>query len=158
MSRPQGKKHILGKKPKEPTRPVRIPVSLVPQVKKFIAQGGVGCPFYESAVPGGFPSPAQDDNAQTVNILSYLIPHPEKTVLVKVPDDSFEHEGFFRGDILVSEREETPQDGDLAICKANGNIFLNRLDLSAGPGSLGFEICAVVRFRIHTLYGDPFFS
>ncbi|MBQ3387818.1 MAG: hypothetical protein IJG60_01230 [Thermoguttaceae bacterium] len=148
----------MSRKPKEPTRLVRIPVSLIPQVKKFVAQGGVGCPFYESAVPGGFPSSIQDENTQTVNIISYLIPHPEKTVLIKVTDDSFEHEGFFRDDILVSERGETPQDGDLVICNANGNIFLNRLDLSAGRGNLGFEICAVVRFRIHTLYGDSFFN
>ncbi len=148
----------MGRTPQEPTRLVEIPVSLIPQIEQFIAQGGVGCPFYDTAVPAGFPSPAQDENIQTINLVSYLIPYPERTVLVKVPDDSFEEEGIFRGDILVAEREETARDGDLALCTAGGNVFLTRINRAVmrrqAPDAV---IHAVVRFRIHTLYGADFF-
>ena len=142
----------------EPTRPVEVPVSLIPQIEQFIAQGGVGCPFDDTAVPAGFPSPAQDENLQTLNIVSYLIPYPERTILVKVPDDAFEEEGIFRGDILIAERETTARNGDLALCSAGGNVVLIRINRAAmrqkAPDAV---IHAVVRFRIHTLYGGNFF-
>lgn len=149
----------MGREREEPTRRVPIPVSLVPQVEQFISQGGVGCPFYEPMVPAGFPSPAQDENIQTLNILSYLIPYPERTVLIRVPDDSMEEdEGFFRGDILVAERHETPRNGDLVFCIANGEIFLTRFESRIiRRETPDAEIYAVVRFRIHTLHGDDFF-
>ena len=146
----------MRKEPREATRLVRVPVSLVPQIKQFLAQGGVGCPYYESKVPGGFPSPVQGDDLQTINILSFLIPHPEKTILIRMPDDSLEEEGFFRGDILIAEREEFPRNGDLAICIKDGDIFMTRLDLRTRELDQT-EIYAVVRFRIHTLHGREFF-
>ena len=142
----------------EPTRLVEVPVSLIPQIEQFIAQGGVGCPFYETAVPAGFPSPAQDENLRTIDLVSYMIPYPERTVLVKVPDDAFEEEGIFRGDILIAERETAVRDGDLALYSTGGNVVLTRIDRAAmrrqAPDAV---IHAVVRFRIHTLYGGGFF-
>ena len=142
----------------EPTRLVEVPVSLIPQIEQFIAQGGVGCPFYETAVPAGFPSPAQDENLRTIDLVSYMIPYPERTVLVKVPDDAFEEEGIFRGDILIAERETAVRDGDLALCSTGGNVVLTRIDRAVmrrlAPDAV---IHAVVRFRIHTLCGGGFF-
>ena len=142
----------------EPTRLVEVPVSLIPQIEQFIAQGGVGCPFYDTAVPAGFPSPAQDEKFRTLDLVSYMIPYPARTVLVKVPDDAFEEEGIFRGDILIAERETAARDGDLALCSTGGNVVLTRIDRAAmrrqAPDAV---IHAVVRFRIHTLYGGDFF-
>ena len=142
----------------EPTRLVEVPVSLIPQIEQFIAQGGVGCPFYDTAVPAGFPSPAQDENFRTLDLVSYMIPYPERTVLVKVPDDAFEEEGIFRGDILIAERETAARDGDLALCSTGGTVVLTRTDRAAmrrqAPDAV---IHAVVRFRIHTLCGGDFF-
>lgn len=141
----------------EPTRLVEVPVSLVPLIEQFVAQGGVGCPFFDTAVPAGFPSPAQDENPRTLDIVSYLIPYPERTILVKVPDDAFEEEGIFRGDILIAERETAARDGDLALCSIEGNVVLTRIDRAVmrqrTPDAV---VHAIVRFRIHTLYGGDF--
>ncbi len=141
----------------EPTRLVEVPVSLVPLIEQFVAQGGVGCPFYDTAVPAGFPSPAQDENPRTLDIVSYLIPYPERTILVKVPDDAFEEEGIFRGDILIAERETAARDGDLALCSIEGNVVLIRINRAVmrqrTPDAV---VHAIVRFRIHTLYGGDF--
>lgn len=141
----------------EPTRLVEVPVSLVPLIEQFVAQGGVGCPFFDTAVPAGFPSPAQDENPRTLDIVSYLIPYPERTILVKVPDDSFEEEGIFRGDILIAERETAARDGDLALCSIEGNVVLTRINRAVmrqrTPDAV---VHAIVRFRIHTLYGGDF--
>lgn len=142
----------------EPTKLVEVPVSLVPQIEQFVKQGGVGCPYYESTVPGGFPSPAQDESYSFLNIVSLLIPHPERTFLVRMPDDSLIDEGIFRDDILIAEEEEFPRDGELAVCKSEGEIFLTRLNLSQPREEENpLEIFAVVRYRIHTLYGPGFF-
>ena len=141
----------------EPTRLVEVPVSLVPLIEQFVAQGGVGCPFFDTAVPAGFPSPAQDENPRTLDIVSYLIPYPERTILVKVPDDAFEEEGIFRGDILIAERETAARDGDLALCSIEGNVVLTRIDRAVmrqrTPDAV---VHAIVRFRIHTLYDGDF--
>ncbi len=141
----------------EPTRLVEVPVSLVPLIEQFVAQGGVGCPFFDTAVPAGFPSPAQDENPRTLDIVSYLIPYPERTILVKVPDDAFEEEGIFCGDILIAERETAARDGDLALCSIEGNVVLTRIDRAVmrqrTPDAV---VHAIVRFRIHTLYGGDF--
>ncbi|MBR6481122.1 MAG: hypothetical protein IKT12_05410, partial [Thermoguttaceae bacterium] len=97
-------------------------------------------------------------NLRTIDLVSYMIPYPERTVLVKVPDDAFEEEGIFRGDILIAERETAARDGDLALCSTGGNVVLTRIDRAVmrrqAPDAV---IHAVVRFRIHTLYGGGFF-
>ncbi len=43
-----------------PMIPVRIPISLVDDVKQYILQGKQLCPLYVSSVKAGFPSPAED--------------------------------------------------------------------------------------------------
>ena len=140
----------------EPSELIDIPISLVPQIERFIAQGAVGCPFYESAVPGGFPSPAQDNSYRTVNVLSLVIPHPDQTILVRMPDNSLEEEGIFQDDVLIAERENFPKEGDLTVCTYCGETCLSRFT-EDDFGTDGPEVIAVVRYRIHTLYGKQFF-
>ena len=61
--RPKGTNHYG-----EPTKPVRIPVSKVDRVLRFVREREDMVPLYGNEVPAGFPSPA-DDYAEGVPVL-----------------------------------------------------------------------------------------
>ena len=41
-------------------------------------------PFFDTCIPAGFPSPAQDYMEEDIDLQKLLIPHPLATFLVKV--------------------------------------------------------------------------
>ncbi|MBF0254296.1 MAG: hypothetical protein HQL11_04145, partial [Candidatus Omnitrophica bacterium] len=56
------------------------------------------------AVAAGFPSPAEEELVDTLNINDYLIRNPERTYLIRVTGDSMEGAGIREGDLVLVER------------------------------------------------------
>ena len=88
-------------------------------------------PLAGCGVRAGFPSPAEDYIAESIDLNRDLIHHPASTFFARVEGDSMSGEGITEGDLLVIDRSLEPGDGDLAVCCLDGEFTLKRLKWTA---------------------------
>lgn len=86
-------------------------------------------PFFQSRIPAGFPSPAQDYVEHTLDLNELCIKRPAATYFVRVDGDSMIDAGIHHDDILVVDRSVTPQHGDVVIAQVNGEFTVKELAL-----------------------------
>lgn len=127
-----GRRKGAGRKPGsgkygEATTPVRLPVSMVDNVMRFVAHQGYQLPLYESKVQAGFPSPADDFVERTLDLNEHLVERPSSTFLVRAKGDSMQGVGIFSGDLLVVDKSLLPQHGDIVIAALDGELTVKRL-------------------------------
>jgi DNA polymerase V len=84
-------------------------------------------PIATSIVAAGFPSPAQDENLDNLDLNDFLIKHPNSTFFVRVGGDSMVNAGIFDNDILVVDRSITAKNGDIVIAVYNRELTVKRL-------------------------------
>jgi len=70
-------------------------------------------------VAAGFPSPADEELADTLSLDDYLISNKEATYLLKVQGTSMIDAGILPGDLLLVERGAQPRDGDIVIAQVD---------------------------------------
>ena len=70
-------------------------------------------------VTAGFPSPAEEELADTMTLDEYLISNKEATYLLKVDGESMIEAGILPGDLLLVERGVDPRDGDIVIAQVD---------------------------------------
>ena len=143
-----------GRKPgtgsyREPTEPVRIPVSRLPAVRAWLRTAGktppqvdikrspelppiLTLPLYASRVPAGFPSPADDHVEDALDLNEHLVRHPAATFFVRVQGDSMTGAGIQHGDLLVVDRSLEPKSGAIVIAVVNGELTVKRLKADSG--------------------------
>ena len=68
-------------------------------------------------VEAGFPSPAEEELADTITLDEYLINNREATFLLKVKGESMKDAGIMDGDMVVAERSVTPAPNDIVIAE-----------------------------------------
>lgn len=71
------------------------------------------------SVQAGFPSPAEEELADTMTMDDYLIKNREATFMLKVSGDSMEEAGIIEGDMVLVERNITPKEGDIVIAEVD---------------------------------------
>lgn len=71
-------------------------------------------------VKAGFPSPAEEELADTISFDEYLIEKPEATFLLKVSGDSMIDAGIHPDDLVLIERGRNPKDGDIVVAAVDG--------------------------------------
>lgn len=137
----------------EPTRPVRVPLSLYPGIQQLldrlkIVRGALphfgevafpetghqslSIPLFLSRVPAGFPSPADDYVEKRLDLNEHLIDHPAATFFVRVKDHSMEGAAIHDGDLLVVDRAIEPSHGRIVIAVVNGELTVKRLAFRDG--------------------------
>ncbi|MEQ6290556.1 LexA family protein [Vogesella sp. GCM10023246] len=84
-------------------------------------------PVYGSAVPAGFPSPADDYLELTLDLNEYLIDDAAATFMVRVSGDSMAGAGIGSGDVLVVDRGIAPQHGQIVLAAVDGEFTVKRL-------------------------------
>ena len=130
---PRGGSRVGAGRPKgqgkytEPTKPVRIPVSMVEKVLSFVNLDCYQLPLYSSKVQAGFPSPADDHVDEFLDLNQHLVKHPASTFFVKVSGDSMLNAGIHPGDILVVDKSLSPVNGKIVIAVINGDLTVKRL-------------------------------
>lgn len=109
----------------EPTQAIRLPISVI----KALADGKLplSLPLYLSKVSAGFPSPAADEFAESLDLNQYLIKHPSSTFLVKAQGDSMINAGITENDILIVDKSLTPTHGKIVIAAIDGLLTVKRL-------------------------------
>lgn len=87
--------------------------------------------FFERAVLGavraGLPEAAVSDLHEPLDLERWLMPHPERTDLVRVRGDSMRDLGFRDGDLAVVERHRHAQLGDVVVAIVDGEFTVKIL-------------------------------
>lgn len=66
-------------------------------------------------VSAGFPSPAEEETVDLLNLNDFLVRRKEATYILKVDGDSMIEEGIKPGDLLIVERGRNPKNGDIVV-------------------------------------------
>ncbi|WP_433673778.1 LexA family protein [Microbacterium gorillae] len=84
-------------------------------------------PLAPTAVPAGYPSPAQDWYDGPINLTKILIEDDAATYLVRVVGESMIGAGIWPGDVAIVSRAKTPTDTDVVVAIINGELTIKRL-------------------------------
>lgn len=88
-----------------------------------------GLQFFEGRVQAGFPSPAQGEYADVIDLNRALITNPAATFCARVIGNSMVDAGINEGDLLIIDRSLTPHDGNIAVCFIDGDFTVKRLSM-----------------------------
>lgn len=106
-------------------------------------------PLFADTVPAGFPSPAQDYVEAELDLNDYCILRPSSTYFVRAIGNSMTDIGLHSGDLLIVDKAERPQHGDIVIAEIEGEFTVKRLLLTPRPG------LQAMNPAYPTLYPDP---
>jgi DNA polymerase V len=155
-----GKREGAGRKPGtgkfgEPTKVMRVPESKVAVIKDWLENAAnqpemIALPTFNNAqvfrpdfstqyeiglyshkVVAGFPSPADDNLEETIDLNTHFIKKPTTTFLVKVQGDSMKKAGIYPGDLLAVDRSAEPKDGKIVIAAMDGEMTVKRLSVKS---------------------------
>ncbi len=84
-------------------------------------------PFASESVSAGFPSPAEGDTEDNLDLNQHLIAHPAATFFVRVKGSSMIGAGIHNGDILIVDRALTAHNGTVVVAVLNGEFTVKRL-------------------------------
>jgi SOS regulatory protein LexA len=79
------------------------------------------------AVEAGFPSPAEEELADTLSLDELLIDNPDATFLLRVSGDSMSGAGILPGDMVIVDRGQTAKSGDIVIAEVDGQWTMKYL-------------------------------
>ena len=88
-----------------------------------------GAQMFETRIQAGFPSPAQGEYADSIDLNRELITNPAATFCARVIGDSMVDAGINEGDLLIIDRSVTPSDGCIAVCFVDGDFTVKRLNV-----------------------------
>ncbi|HHN7372555.1 TPA: translesion error-prone DNA polymerase V autoproteolytic subunit [Escherichia coli] len=89
--------------------------------------------WFADRCQAGFPSPATDYAEQELDLNSYCISRPAATFFLRASGESMNQAGVQNGDLLVVDRAEKPQHGDIVIAEIDGEFTVKRLLLRPRP-------------------------
>lgn len=71
-------------------------------------------------VEAGFPSPAEEELADTLSLDEFLIDNRQATFMLKVSGDSMKDAGILSGDMVLVDKSQTAKSGDVVIAEVDG--------------------------------------
>ena len=78
-------------------------------------------------VEAGFPSPAEEELADTLSLDDMLIQNHEATFLLKVSGESMSGAGILPGDMVIVNKGQNPKSGDIVIAEVDGEWTMKYL-------------------------------
>lgn len=94
---------------------------------KYVPAKLLKLPLFSSGISAGFPSPADGEVEQYLDLNELIVQHPAATYYVRVEGDSMQGAGIFSGDILVVDRSLPPANGKIIVAFINGEFTVKRL-------------------------------
>jgi len=149
-----------GRKPgsgtfREPTRPIRVPVSQVGAVVSYLdacrhatvaetpreilhVLPQMSLTAFASNVPAGLPSAVADDVDEAINFHSELVieGHESETFVLRIKGWSMMNAGIFDGDRIVVDRALSPRQHDVVVAMFNNELTVKRLGTVDGKLAL----------------------
>lgn len=132
---------------KEATCAIRVPVSLLSEIKQLLAlkvnrskhTANHGffypsettslntIPLYSSSIAAGLPSPVEDHIDDDIDLNQYLVSNPSDVFMVRANGDSMIETGIQDNDLLLVDRSITTQEGKVVIALLDGELTVKRL-------------------------------
>jgi DNA polymerase V len=84
-------------------------------------------PFFLCDTPAGFPSPAQDDMQEPIDLGAWLVEHPAASYIMRVEGRSMSGVGINDGDLIVVNRAKEARAGMIVVALVHGDRTLKRL-------------------------------
>jgi SOS regulatory protein LexA len=78
-------------------------------------------------IRAGFATPAEDELADLMSVGEFLIPHPNRSYLLKVQGDSMVDAGVQEGDMVIFERGKEAKTGDMVVALTEDGYTLKFL-------------------------------
>ena len=91
-------------------------------------------PLFTEHVSAGFPSPAADYTEAELDLNEYCIQRRSSTYFVRAIGNSMRDIGLHSGDLLIVDKGERPQHGDIVIAEIDGEFTVKKLLLTPRPG------------------------
>ena len=115
-------------------------------------------PFYQSNVPAGFPSPAENFMDLDLNLQEYLVQHPSATFCVRVTGDSMQNAGILSGDVMVVDRALEPKNNTIVLAVLDGEFTVKRIqkkgdDLFLNPENKDFKAIQITEEMNFQVWG-----
>lgn len=130
----------------EATKAIRLPINEIENVLTGITKKQSSTPeaiydlsFYQTAISAGFPSPAEDEMGEKLNLNELLIKRPSATFFLRVSGSSMIKAGIHHNDILIVDRSIEPAHGKIVIAAVNGELTVKRLWIQAKKVLLAAE-------------------
>ena len=111
----------------EVTERIRVPASMVDEIKQFAANRGIKLPLYSSRIQAGMPMPADDQVDEHIDLHSYLVDDPEETFRAYATGDSMMDAGIPDGTLLVVNRRVKPTHGKIVVAAVDGAMTVKYL-------------------------------
>lgn len=111
----------------EKTLPIRVPESLIEDIRDYVESRGYQIPLYSHAVSAGVPTCADDHIEETLDLNQHLVRHPSSTFCLKVQGDSMIKASIHEGDILIVDRSLEARSGKIVIAAVDGSLTVKRL-------------------------------
>ena len=86
--------------------------------------------FFDTSVPAGFPSPADDFLEEKLDLNKFLVKNPAATFFVRVRGSSMIQAGIFDRDILIVDRSLEVQNNSIIVAVIDGEFTVKRLQKS----------------------------
>ncbi|WP_237189510.1 LexA family protein [Rothia nasimurium] len=94
-------------------------------------------PLPEIRIPAGFPSPAQDYQATSIDLNDILIQDRAATYILRVSGSSMIDAGIADGDEIIVDRSVEPRSGSVVVASIDGEFTVKRFHIDAqGQGWL----------------------
>ena len=84
-------------------------------------------PLLLVGAPAGFPSPAQDDMEEPIDLGAWLVEHPAASYVMRVDGHSMAGAGINDGDYIVVSRSKKASVGKIVVALVHGDRTLKRL-------------------------------
>ena len=78
-------------------------------------------------VEAGWPSPAEEELADTLSLDEFLIENPAATFMLKVSGDSMTGAGIMPGDMVLVDKGAVPKSGDIVIAEVDNEWTMKYL-------------------------------
>ncbi|MBC3214759.1 translesion error-prone DNA polymerase V autoproteolytic subunit [Serratia fonticola] len=91
-------------------------------------------PLFADRASCGFPSPAADYTESELDLNEYCIQRRSSTYFVRAIGNSMRDIGLRSGDLLIVDKAERPQHGDIVIAEIDGEFTVKKLLLTPRPG------------------------
>lgn len=135
------------------------------KLPKFKENYKFEAPIFPAAIRGG--GNITSATISSVDLYSLLLPKSGNYFMVQVSGESMIEDNIYHGDILIVDKNSTPQDGQVVIASLNGEMLVKRYKViedkvylfSANSRFLpieifpdwSFEIQGVVKHCIHDM-------
>lgn len=83
----------------------------------------------ETHIPAGFPSPAQDYAATSIDLNDILIKDRAATYILRVSGSSMIDAGIADGDEIIVDRSLEPQEGSVVVAAIDGDFTVKRFHI-----------------------------